>query len=137
MEVSIKIIIFFSALLFSSFAFSADGETTEYFGALWDFIDWIFEVFEDIKQTTFDFLNSISKTMIYWYIQIQINVATSIWEIIEPMIDALNLTDVVSNNFGFLSQDVKMIITEFRIGEAVNLLLSAYGTRTIFRMMNS
>lgn len=130
-----KIIIFVFVCFFSLNAFAADGEATGYFGALWDFIDWVYEAFQDIKQAILDFLAEVGKVLILWYIQWKIATVQYIWSVVEPIIDSLNLTDVISQLFGSLSSDVKMFITELRIGEGINLLLSAYATRSILKFI--
>jgi len=121
-------------LFFPLLAFSADGESTGYFGALWDFIDWVYEALDEFKQTVLDYLAELGLVIVLWYVEWKIAAIELMWSIAEPLIDSLNLTDVISSLFGGLSNDVKMFITELRIGEAVNLMLSAYATRMLLRI---
>ena len=45
-------IIGFALLALMSFSVAAaDGESTGYFGALWDFINWVYEALDEFKQT--------------------------------------------------------------------------------------
>jgi len=120
-------------LVFCSFnAFAVDGEPTEYFGALWDFIDWIYEALDEIQQAIFDYLLKLSKAIFLLYIKFKISLTGLIYSIVEPMIDALNLTDVISSLFGGLSADVRTAMVQLRLGEGINLLVSAYTTRMIY-----
>ena len=77
----------------------------------------------------------IGKVILLWYVEWKIDTVVFIWGVVEPLIDSLNLTDVISGLFGSLSSDVQAFMTELRIGEGVNLLLSAYVTRAIFRFI--
>jgi hypothetical protein len=113
---------------------AADGETTGYFGALWDFIDWVYEALDNIKQTVLDYLGELGKIVLLYYFEVKLGAIQFIWSVAEPLIDSLNLTDVISSLFSGLSQDMQAFISELRIGEGVNLLLSAYLTKMILRM---
>lgn len=130
----IKKIVF--VLMFVSFpVLAADGETTEYFGALWDFIDWIYEALDKFTQTIMDYLSELAKVIILWYFEWKLDTVKFIWSYVEPIIDSLNLTDVITQAFGGLSSDLQLLITKLRIGEGLNLLLSAHVTRSLLRFM--
>lgn len=124
----------FFLLLVSFPVLAADGETTGYFGALWDFIDWVYEALDNIKQTVLDYLGELGKIVLLYYFEVKLGAIQFIWSVAEPLIDSLNLTDVISSLFSGLSQDMQAFISELRIGEGVNLLLSAYLTKMILRM---
>ncbi len=124
--------------LFTFLAFSAsaaDGETTEYFGALWDFIDWVYEAMDDIQQAILDFLIEIGKTLFLWYLEVKLSSLEFMWSIAESFINSLNITDTITSNFGGLSSDIQAFMTELRLGEAINLLLSAHITRFLLNLV--
>ena len=128
-----KILTITITIILLTFSLDASAESTGYFGALWDFIDWIYDALENIKQTILDFLAELSKVIILYYLEYKLEVIKLAWSIAEPLIASLNLTDLITTMFGSLSPDVQMLLTELRIGEAINLLLSAYTTRIILK----
>ncbi len=129
-----KYLAFFSLLLFSFPAF-AESNPTGYFGALWDFINWIYDSIGDFKNDLLGYFMEVVKYFTFVWLNLKIATVTFVWGLVEPLIDALNLTDLITANFGGLSPDVQALITELRIGEAVNLLVSAKVSKMILNMM--
>jgi len=110
---------------------AADGETTGYFGALWDFIDWVYEVMDDIKQSIYDFLVQLGNIVFLMYLELKLATLVFVWDIAKAVLESLNLSDLISSLFSALPVDIQAFITELRIGEGLNLLMSAHMTRLI------
>lgn len=123
-------------LLFLSFdALATPSANPSYFQGLWDFIDWIYEGVENIKNAILDFLTEITKLAFLWWLDLKINTAIFIYSIVEPIIDSLNLTDVVTQAFSSLRPDWQAFISQIRLGEGLNILISAKVTKMILNFI--
>jgi hypothetical protein len=123
-------ILFIVLMLLPAFAF-ADSSDTGFFQTLWDFIDWIYEAAENIQNSIVSFFIKVSKIVFLFWLKIKISVLVFVWNIVSSIIQALNLSDIINASFSALRPDWQAFIIQMRIGEGINILLSARVTRAV------
>jgi len=131
----IRYFVMFIMLAFSFNAFAVDGANGIFFQGLWDFIDWVFDVSKDIKNSVLNFLMDISSFFFWIYIKMKISTLEFIWGMVEPIISSLNLAGVVNSALSSLSADIRAFIIQSRIVEGINILISAKVTKLILNLI--
>ena len=130
-----KILFVFFVMLFSTSVLAVDGPNGGFFQGLFDFIDWVYELSIDFKNTLLNFLMSISSFFFYVWIQLKISTLEFIWGMVLPIISSLNLSDVIDGTLSGLNQDLRHFVSQTRIVEGINMLISAKVTKLILNLI--
>ena len=127
--------LFFSCGLIAAEEVAETTNNTSFFQGLWDFIDWIYEVATDFKNSVLDFLMELISFPFYVWIKMKIATLEFIWGLVLPIIQSLNLADVVNSSMASLPNDIKAFIGQSRIVEGINMLISAKLTKLILNLI--
>lgn len=128
MTTAVVVIVYF---LLMPTADASTGGNTGFFGPLWDFIDWIYELWTDFTNWILSILIELILYFELLYIKLKISMIELTWSIVFPVIQSLDLSNTLSSAFGDLAPTVQSFATTFRIGEAVNILASAKLTKMV------
>lgn len=99
------------------------GDILEFFQSIWD---WFYVgIYEFVK----DAFVLATKMIIYGYIQGMIFVLEVAYEVFAQIMDEIGVSQKIEQMYGSLDGDVRSMLGFFGIPDALNIIVSAIGTR--------
>ncbi|WP_434951829.1 DUF2523 family protein [Shewanella sp. HL-SH4] len=130
-----KILIFIFCLLLSSSAFAADGiegfanSVTDFFGL----VEYFFT--EGIP----DFVTRFTAWFVEYYMLLQAYAYLAslrfAWDVAQLILQDLSVAEAIGAAFNSLPPSLRTFAIECRIVDAINVILNAYVTKIVFRMI--
>lgn len=114
---------------------NASTEHTGFFAPLWTAIDWTFGVVGSIKNTITGFIIKATVYISLWFMKIKLAGIVFAWEVVKPILDALDIGSTLNTYVSQVSPDAGAFLHQNRVGEAINIILSAFLTRKSLDMI--
>lgn len=74
-------------------------------------------------------------TLLIWYWKAKLAGLTFAWGVAKAMFDSLNMSATIMSFWGGLPAEVSGAAMFFKVPQAVNMLLTAFGTRFVLRFL--
>ena len=102
---------------------------------MFEFFDYIYEFIALIPTLISDAIIYLAAQGFIFYIEAKLYAVTFAWDIAQVVIAELNISAQLQSVWGMIDSQTMNTLAFFRIPEALNLILAAFPTKLILRMM--